>query len=99
MPGFRFEGQRIAYGEFGSGPRVVVLIHGLLLSQRRVPRRLLAADAACGATACGTRYSACVIFSGACSVYFVRNARIASNIRSLAVGQPSRWPQAVAATA
>lgn len=34
MPTFRFEGSRIAYSEFGSGPRTVVLIHGLLLSQR-----------------------------------------------------------------
>ena len=31
---FRVDGQRIAYREFGAGPRVVVLIHGLLLSQR-----------------------------------------------------------------
>lgn len=34
MASFRFDGQRIAYREFGSGPRAVVLIHGLLLSQR-----------------------------------------------------------------
>ena len=31
---FRVDGQRIAYREFGAGPRVVVLVHGLLLSQR-----------------------------------------------------------------
>lgn len=34
MASFRFEGQRIAYSEFGSGARTVVLIHGLLLSRR-----------------------------------------------------------------
>jgi pimeloyl-ACP methyl ester carboxylesterase len=34
MPTFTHEGQRLAYTEFGSGPRSVVLIHGLLLSQR-----------------------------------------------------------------
>lgn len=34
MPTFRLDGQRIAYTEYGSGPRTVVLIHGLLLSQR-----------------------------------------------------------------
>lgn len=34
MPTFTHAGQRLAYTEFGSGPRVVVLIHGLLLSQR-----------------------------------------------------------------
>jgi pimeloyl-ACP methyl ester carboxylesterase len=34
MPHFRYDGQRIAYSEYGSGPRPVVLIHGLLLSQR-----------------------------------------------------------------
>jgi pimeloyl-ACP methyl ester carboxylesterase len=31
---FRHVGQRIAYTEYGSGTRTVVLIHGLLLSQR-----------------------------------------------------------------
>jgi pimeloyl-ACP methyl ester carboxylesterase len=31
---FRHAGQRIAYTEYGSGARTVVLIHGLLLSQR-----------------------------------------------------------------
>ena len=31
---FRHAGQRIAYTEYGSGTRTVVLIHGLLLSQR-----------------------------------------------------------------
>jgi pimeloyl-ACP methyl ester carboxylesterase len=34
VPTFRFEGRRIAYSEFGSGSQAVVLIHGLLLSQR-----------------------------------------------------------------
>jgi pimeloyl-ACP methyl ester carboxylesterase len=34
MPKFRFEDHRIAYSEFGTGSRTVVLIHGLLLSQR-----------------------------------------------------------------
>lgn len=34
MPTFTHEGQRLAYSEFGDGPRVVVLVHGLLLSQR-----------------------------------------------------------------
>ena len=33
MPAFRHNGHRIAYREFGSGPRTCVLIHGLLLSQ------------------------------------------------------------------
>jgi pimeloyl-ACP methyl ester carboxylesterase len=31
---FTLAGQRIAYTEYGEGPRVTVLIHGLLLSQR-----------------------------------------------------------------
>ena len=34
MPHFRHDGQRIAYTEYGEGSRAVVLIHGLLLSQR-----------------------------------------------------------------
>jgi pimeloyl-ACP methyl ester carboxylesterase len=34
MPTFPFQGRRIAYCEYGSGPRTVLLIHGLLLSQR-----------------------------------------------------------------
>jgi pimeloyl-ACP methyl ester carboxylesterase len=34
MPTFTHEGQRLAYTEYGSGPRTCVLIHGLLLSQR-----------------------------------------------------------------
>lgn len=34
MPSFKHAGQRIAYTEFGDGPRTCVLIHGLLLSQR-----------------------------------------------------------------
>jgi pimeloyl-ACP methyl ester carboxylesterase len=33
MPSFRHHGHRIAYTEFGSGPRTCVLVHGLLLSQ------------------------------------------------------------------
>ncbi|MEA2148828.1 MAG: hypothetical protein QOD69_658, partial [Solirubrobacteraceae bacterium] len=33
MPSFRHNGHRIAYTEFGSGPRTCVLVHGLLLSQ------------------------------------------------------------------
>jgi pimeloyl-ACP methyl ester carboxylesterase len=33
VPSFRHDGHRIAYSQFGSGPRTVVLIHGLLLSQ------------------------------------------------------------------
>jgi pimeloyl-ACP methyl ester carboxylesterase len=31
---FRHEGRRIAYTDYGEGPRVTVLLHGLLLSQR-----------------------------------------------------------------
>lgn len=31
---FRHEGRRVAYTVYGEGPRVVVLLHGLLLSQR-----------------------------------------------------------------
>ena len=34
MPTFVHEGQRLAYREFGEGPRTTVLLHGLLLSQR-----------------------------------------------------------------
>src|SRR3954454_3444417 len=34
MPTFTHEGQRLAYTEYGSGPRTGVLLHGLLLSQR-----------------------------------------------------------------
>jgi pimeloyl-ACP methyl ester carboxylesterase len=34
MPSFTHEGQRLAYSEFGEGQRIVVLVHGLLLSQR-----------------------------------------------------------------
>src|SRR6476661_1626862 len=34
MPSFLHEGQRLAYTEYGEGSRSVVLIHGLLLSQR-----------------------------------------------------------------
>jgi pimeloyl-ACP methyl ester carboxylesterase len=34
MPVFRHEGHRLAYTEYGEGPRTCVLIHGLLLSQK-----------------------------------------------------------------
>jgi pimeloyl-ACP methyl ester carboxylesterase len=34
MPTFVHEGHRLAYTEYGEGPRTVVLVHGLLLSQR-----------------------------------------------------------------
>ena len=34
MPHFGYDGQRIAYTEYGDGPRPIVLVHGLLLSQR-----------------------------------------------------------------
>jgi pimeloyl-ACP methyl ester carboxylesterase len=34
MPSFKHEGRRIAYQEYGDGPRSCVLIHGLLLSQK-----------------------------------------------------------------
>lgn len=34
MPTFTHEGHRLAYTEYGDGPRTVVLVHGLLLSQR-----------------------------------------------------------------
>ncbi|MDX6641135.1 MAG: hypothetical protein QOF12_2146, partial [Solirubrobacteraceae bacterium] len=34
MPTFTHEGHRLAYTEYGEGPRTVVLVHGLLLSQR-----------------------------------------------------------------
>jgi pimeloyl-ACP methyl ester carboxylesterase len=34
MPTFTHEGHRLAYTEYGEGPRAVVLVHGLLLSQR-----------------------------------------------------------------
>jgi len=34
MASFRHAGQRIAYTEYGAGARTVVLVHGLLLSQR-----------------------------------------------------------------
>jgi pimeloyl-ACP methyl ester carboxylesterase len=41
---FRFEGQRLAYTTYGEGPRLTVLLHGLLLSQRMDER--LATDLA-----------------------------------------------------
>jgi pimeloyl-ACP methyl ester carboxylesterase len=34
MPSFVHEGQRLAYTEYGEGPRTTILLHGLLLSQR-----------------------------------------------------------------
>lgn len=34
MPSFAYEGHRLAYTEYGEGPRLCVLVHGLLLSQR-----------------------------------------------------------------
>jgi pimeloyl-ACP methyl ester carboxylesterase len=34
MPTFRYQKQRLAYTEYGEGPRACILIHGLLLSQR-----------------------------------------------------------------
>lgn len=34
MDYFTYRGQRIAYSEYGSGPRPLILIHGMLLSQR-----------------------------------------------------------------
>jgi pimeloyl-ACP methyl ester carboxylesterase len=34
MPTFRHEGHRLAYTTYGEGPRTVVLVHGLLLSQK-----------------------------------------------------------------
>jgi pimeloyl-ACP methyl ester carboxylesterase len=34
MPSFEHQGHRLAYTERGSGPRTVVLLHGLLLSQK-----------------------------------------------------------------
>jgi pimeloyl-ACP methyl ester carboxylesterase len=34
MPSFRHDGHRLAYTEYGEGPRTCVLVHGLLLSQK-----------------------------------------------------------------
>lgn len=34
MPSFTYQGRRIAYAEYGSGSRVIVLIHGLLMDSR-----------------------------------------------------------------
>ena len=34
MPFFRHEGSRLAYTIYGDGPRTLVLVHGLLLSQK-----------------------------------------------------------------
>jgi pimeloyl-ACP methyl ester carboxylesterase len=38
MPAFKFEGHRIAYDEYGTGDRVLVLIHGLLMNSRMYER-------------------------------------------------------------
>src|SRR5918997_107987 len=45
MPGFSLDGQRLAYTVYGEGPRLIVLLHGLLFSQRmhEVLARALAA--------------------------------------------------------
>src|SRR4051795_2961634 len=34
MPTFQHDGQRLAYSEHGEGPKITVLLHGLLLSKR-----------------------------------------------------------------
>ena len=34
MPGFEVDGQRLAYTVYGEGPRLTVLLHGLLFNQR-----------------------------------------------------------------
>jgi pimeloyl-ACP methyl ester carboxylesterase len=34
MPSFSLHGQRLAYTEYGSGPRLTILLHGLLFNQR-----------------------------------------------------------------
>src|SRR3954471_23074742 len=34
MPSFKHDGQRLSYTEHGEGPKITVLLHGLLLSQR-----------------------------------------------------------------
>ncbi|MEA2281594.1 MAG: hypothetical protein QOK21_2201 [Solirubrobacteraceae bacterium] len=39
---FEHEGQRIAYTSYGDGPRVIVLLHGLLLNQRMHDRLAVA---------------------------------------------------------
>jgi pimeloyl-ACP methyl ester carboxylesterase len=38
MPTFQFEGNRIAYDEYGTGDRVLVLVHGLLMNSRMYER-------------------------------------------------------------
>jgi pimeloyl-ACP methyl ester carboxylesterase len=38
MPEFRYEGLRIAYDEYGSGDRPLILIHGLLMNRRMFDR-------------------------------------------------------------
>jgi len=37
---FTYEGRRLAYRVYGEGPRVTVLLHGLLLSQRAVLQKV-----------------------------------------------------------
>jgi pimeloyl-ACP methyl ester carboxylesterase len=34
MPSFTYRGRRIGYTEYGSGPRVIMLVHGLLMDSR-----------------------------------------------------------------
>src|SRR5437660_8840191 len=34
MPSFTYHGRRIGYTEFGTGPRPIVLLHGLLMDSR-----------------------------------------------------------------
>src|SRR3954449_11331027 len=34
MPSFKHDGQRLSYSEHGEGPKITVLLHGLLLSKR-----------------------------------------------------------------
>jgi pimeloyl-ACP methyl ester carboxylesterase len=38
MPAFQFEGHRIAYDEYGTGDRVLVLVHGLMMNSRMYER-------------------------------------------------------------
>ena len=47
MPTFEYAGYELAYTEYGEGPRVLVLLHGLLLSQR-MHATLAEALAECG---------------------------------------------------
>jgi hypothetical protein len=34
MPSFKYQGRRIGYVEYGSSPRVIVLVHGLVMDGR-----------------------------------------------------------------